>query len=46
MKKYYEGPEIQVRNYVLNPNEIVTTSNGDLEDGDNYTIGTKSYFDE
>ena len=47
MKKYYEGPEITVRNYALNPGNIVMTSDpnvgaggsgGDsnLGDGDDY----------
>ena len=36
MKKYYEGPEITVRNYQLNPNNIVVTSGiGGDESGDN-----------
>lgn len=41
MKKYYAQPEFEVRNYVLPPNDVVTTSdpnagdnnNGDLNDG-------------
>lgn len=47
MKKYYEGPEITVRNYVLNPSNIVMTSDGmtgggsgngtDLGDGEHVT---------
>jgi hypothetical protein len=38
MKKYYEGPEIEVRNYVLNPSESVLTASNDidLEDRDTY----------
>lgn len=36
MKKFYEGPEIEVRNYQLNPTNIVMTSGlGDDEHGDN-----------
>lgn len=35
MKKNYEEPELLVRNYLLAPDEIMTTSgNHDLNDGD------------
>lgn len=45
MKKYYEEPEVTVRNYILNPTGIVMTSdpntddnddNPNLNDGDDY----------
>lgn len=47
MKKYYEGPEIQIRNYSLPARDVVMTSDPNvnqetggkdtgLEDGDNY----------
>ena len=34
MKKIYEEPEIQIRNYVLPVSDVVMTST--LTDGDNY----------
>lgn len=49
MKKIYEEPEIQIRNYVLPASNIVMTSdnNPDLTDGDNYGgkgDGSGDYF--
>ncbi|MGN0522224.1 MAG: hypothetical protein ACI4IQ_06260 [Eubacterium sp.] len=52
MRKIYEGPEIEVRNYSLPPRDIVMTSdpsdNGDnsLEDGDDFDYNDNNgYFD-
>ena len=43
MEKFYEEPEMIVRNYVLPPNDVVTTSatggntgGGSLEGGDEF----------
>lgn len=42
MKKLYEEPEIQIRNYALPPRDVVMTSDpsdgdgNDLYDGDDY----------
>ncbi len=48
MKKIYEEPEIQIRNYVLPASDVVMTSdNPDLTDGDNYGgkgDGSGDYF--
>lgn len=48
MKKIYEEPEIQIRNYVLPVSDVVMTSdNSDLTDGDNYGgkgDGSGDYF--
>lgn len=47
MKKIYEEPEIQIRNYVLPVSDVVMTST--LIDGDNYGgdgdgDGSSDYF--
>ena len=45
MKKIYEAPEIQIRNYVLPVSDVVMTST--LTDGDNYGgdgDGSGDYF--
>lgn len=50
MKKIYEEPEIQIRNYVLPASNIVMTSDNtqpDLSNGDNYGgegDGSGNYF--
>lgn len=36
MKKLYEEPVIEVRNYILPPSDVVMTSKTDLDDGDDY----------
>lgn len=40
MKKYYEEPEMKIRNYSLSARDIVMTSDmgGDLEGGDEYPL--------
>lgn len=46
MKKYYEGPEIIVRNYALIPSNIVMTSTGTPSDGSDPNLGDgDDYFD-
>ncbi len=53
MKKFYEEPEMIVRNYVLPPSDVVTTSGvgenggngGSLEGGDEYDPFKTNYFD-
>ena len=54
MKKFYEEPEMTVRNYVLPPSDVVTTSGvggneggngGSLEGGDEYDPFKTNYFE-
>lgn len=52
MKKLYEEPEMTVRNYVLPPSDVVTTSGvggsgsgGSLEGGDEYDPFSADYFE-
>lgn len=45
MKKLYEEPEIQIRNYALPARDVVMTSDIDLNDGDdNGYKPTQQYF--
>lgn len=47
MKKFYEEPELIVRNYVLPPNECVTTSQDiDHDDKDPWNSQNQRMFTE
>ncbi len=41
MKKFYEEPKLEIRNYELPPSDVITTS-VDLGDGPDYGYGDET----
>ena len=46
MKKFYEEPEFEVRNYAQSLDTVLTVSGGDLNGGDDTQWGNVNYNSE